>query len=80
MPQGKTIYFVTYPDGKVDEASINIYSQSLAMARCIAGWLPERFFGTSWANEYSMVVSELWRNMAEKGFKAHSIDWPEKLS
>jgi hypothetical protein len=76
MGQGRAIYFVTFPDGKVDEASINIYSEGQAKLGVIRSWLPERLFGSKWANQYSMVVSELWNEMKEKGFKVHTIEWP----
>lgn len=76
MPQGKAIYFVTYPDGKVDQASLNAQSEGHAIAWFIQGWLPERWFGSEWANPHGIAVSAIWKSMREKGFQVHTIEWP----
>lgn len=69
MPQGSTISFVVFPDGSLDEASLTVCGKQIAQERCIAGWLPERFFG----NPTGYIASTVWKGMREKGFKSYSI-------
>lgn len=79
MPQGTTIYFVTFPDGKVDEASVNVFSKGHATAQCIRAWFPEHIFGKCrWLDASGWMVTQIWNDMLEKGFKVHAIDVPQK--
>jgi len=78
MPQAKTIHFVTWPDGQVDQASINVFSAGHAKCWMIQSWLPPDIFGTcGWLGPDGYGTQEIWRGMAEKGFRVHSIDVPE---
>lgn len=70
MPQGPSISFVTFPDGKVDERSLTVSGERIARERCIRAWLPEQFFGTGLEG---YAADSLWRQMAEKGMKSHTI-------
>jgi hypothetical protein len=77
MPQGKTVHFVTWPDGKVDQDSINIFSQGHAKCWMVQTFFPQDVFGKNrWLMPDSYILGEIWRGMAEKGFKVHSIDVP----
>lgn len=79
MPQGTTIHFVTLPDGKVDQASINVYSEGHAKCGAIREWLPKHLFGDlRWLTATSYHMEEIWRGMVEMGWKVHSIDVPPK--
>jgi hypothetical protein len=74
MAEGKSIHFVTWPDGKVDDNSINIFSQGHAKCWMIRSWLPEHVFGSAkWLDPSSYVVRQIWQGMQEKGFKVHTI-------
>lgn len=71
MPQSKTISFVTYPDGRVDEQSITVAGERIARERFIATWLPTEFFG---AAPTGYAADGIWRGAAEKGFRVHTIE------
>jgi len=72
MAESRNIYFVTWPDGKADSESLNVYSKDIAKERIIRSWLPERFFGDmKWLQGYAL--DRIWQGMTEKGFKVHHI-------
>ena len=70
MPQGDTISFVIFPDGKLDEQSLTVSGRQIAIQRCIGAWLPERYFGRA---PSGYVADSLWKEMREKGFKVYTI-------
>jgi hypothetical protein len=78
MAQGTHLYFVTWPDGKVDEESVNVASEQIAIARMIRTWLPEHIFGQqSWLNgQGGYLMNQVWTGMKEKGFKVHALEVP----
>ena len=78
MAQGKEIRFVTWPDGKVDEATVNIYGQSWAIQAFIQTFLPHRWFGD--VGTISWGSSMLWQNAKKNGFKVHTIEVPRAIS
>lgn len=71
MPQAEKISFVVFPDGGVDENSLTVSGQTMAIERCINAWLPEKFFGKG-LDGYE--AQGLWRTMSEKGFKVYTIE------
>ena len=72
MTESPDVFFITWPDGKVDEGSLTVTSAEIAKQRFIATYLPERYFGKlSWLTGYAL--SRIWEDMQEKGFKAHHI-------
>jgi hypothetical protein len=72
MAESPNIFFVTWPDGKVDSESLNVASKDIAKARLIRTWLPEQWFGDmKWLEGYAL--NRLWEGMVEKGFKVHHI-------
>lgn len=79
MPQGTTIYFVTLPDGKVDQASVNVFSLGHAKCWAIQDWFPKHLFGECrWLTPDSYHMDAIWKGMEEKGWKAQSIAVPQK--
>lgn len=75
MPQGTEIHFVTWPDGKVDDATINVYSQQWAIQAFIQAFLPVRWFGD--LGTMGWRSSTLWQNAMGNGFKVHTIQVPK---
>jgi hypothetical protein len=71
MTQGTTISFVIWPDGKLDENSLTVAGQKIARERFIAGWLPERWFGTP---AIGYVTDTLWRGAYDKGLRSYTIE------
>jgi hypothetical protein len=72
MAESRNIFFVTWPDGKVDSHSLNVFSADHAKKWLIQEWLPEHIFGkTSWLD--GMVLQRIWQGMVEKGFKIHEL-------
>ena len=77
MADGRTVHFVTWPDGKVDENSINAFSKGHAKCWMVRSYFPEEIFGKSnWLVPDSVVLDRIWQGMSEKGFKVHSIAVP----
>ena len=72
--EGKTISFVTYPDGKVSNASLTVSGRQIAKEKIIAEWLPERYFG---AGLRGYEADHLWNSMREKGFKCWTIQFSD---
>lgn len=72
MAESLEFHFITWPDGKVDGASLNVYSQAHAWIRIIRTWLPAVYFGDLTCLE-GYAGRQLWDEMQKKGFKAHSI-------
>lgn len=68
--QGDKISFVVFPEGEVDEKSLTVSGERIARERCIAGWLPERYFGNALTG---YAAAGLWRKMQKKGFKSFTI-------
>lgn len=75
MAQAHTIYFCTWPDGKVNEASLNIYGERWSQEAMVRQWLPVRWFGKELPGD---VVHWLWRQLADNGFRCHVIRVPER--
>jgi len=72
MAESPNIYFVTWPNGKVDSDSLNVSSKDIAKERIIRGWMPDQFFGDmKWLSWYAL--DRIWQGMVEKGFKVHHI-------
>jgi hypothetical protein len=72
MAESPNIFFVTWPDGKVDSESLNVASAEIAKQRLIRSWLPEQWFGDmKWLSGYAL--ERIWDGMKEKGFKVHHI-------
>ena len=74
MAQGEKISFVVFPDGKVDEKSLTISGERMAVQRCINAWLPERYFGSG---VEGLFADRIWRQMQDKGFRAYTIQMVE---
>lgn len=68
--ESKEISFVTWPDGKVSDASLTVAGEQIAKERHIAQWMLPEWFGKA-ATGYR--ASELFRGMEEKGFRVHTI-------
>lgn len=71
--ESRSIHFVTWPDGKVSDASMTVVGAGEAKRRIIQEWLPEGYFGKiePWD------VDRLWRGMRDKGFRCHSFNVSE---
>ena len=70
MPQGTSISFVVWPDGKVDGRSLTISGERIARQRFVDSYLPEEWFGRI-SREY--VADTLWKGARDKGFKCYTI-------
>lgn len=68
--ESREISFVTWPDGKVDNASLTVGGDQIARQRMIRQWLPEDWFGKG-ATSY--VLDQLWSGMRDKGFRCYTI-------
>ncbi|MBO6755502.1 MAG: hypothetical protein JJ902_04195 [Roseibium sp.] len=68
--EGATISFVTWPDGKVSQASLTVAGEDMARQKVIAEWMPERYFGDA-INGF--MANAIWRGMCAKGFKSWTI-------
>jgi hypothetical protein len=76
MAESRNIYFVTWPDGKVDGHTLNVFSRDHAKKALILSWMPERIFGaTDWLQGY--ILNRIWDGMVQKGFKVHHIETNE---
>lgn len=69
--ESKEISFITWPDGKVDGASLTVAGERLAWAQFIQQWLPTDWFGPD-ALRYSALDS-LRDGARKKGFKAWTV-------
>lgn len=70
MAQSNKISFVVWPDGKVDERSLSIFSEGHARANFVRSYLPSDYFGD--VNEY--LTERIWQGCHQKGFKSHTIE------
>lgn len=68
--ESREISFVTWPDGKVDNASLTVAGEEIARQRMIAQWLPTEWFGDA---PTGYQAAQLWRGMQGKGFKSWTI-------
>lgn len=68
--ESREISFVTWPDGKVSDASLTVAGEQNAKERHIGQWLPKEWFGKPISSFQAM---ELFRGMEEKGFRIHTI-------
>ena len=74
MSKSVSIYFLTWPDGKMFERTQNSISERHAWAAAIHSWLPHDWFpGLNLIQSYS-AFSELRNAMTSAGFKCHEID------
>jgi len=64
------ISFVTWPDGKVDDASLTVRGEVVARQRFVNQWLPEQLFG----GHRGYVADDLWRGAREKGFRSYTVE------
>lgn len=64
------ISFVTWPDGKVDGASLTVCGETMAIQKFIAGWLPEQWFGDGLSDWHAR---ELFRKSENKGLRVVTI-------
>jgi hypothetical protein len=73
MTENHNIYFITWPDGRVEQESLTVVSAEYAKMGFISSYLPERFFGEkmNWLTSY--VIGGIWSGMQEKGFRCHHI-------
>lgn len=69
--EGHEISFVTWPDGKVDNASLTVAGERIAREKMIAQWLPPEWFGDALVKGYG--ADALWRGMQGKGFRCWTI-------
>lgn len=67
--EGYEVSFVTWPDGKVDDASLTVCGEHNATERLVRTWLPVEWFGDA----ISYPIQQLWRGMENKGFRVHTI-------
>lgn len=71
------IWFVTWPDGKVMEDTQNSISDSHAVAKAIASFLPRQWFpDLEIGSTYHGAGNYLWPSMKKAGFKVQSVDVP----
>ncbi len=68
--EGTSISFVTYPDGKVSQASLTVGGERNARERVISEWLPEQYFGNAITG---YLADSVWREMSAKGFKSWTV-------
>ncbi|OYU91937.1 MAG: hypothetical protein CFE29_03570 [Bradyrhizobiaceae bacterium PARB1] len=68
--ESREVSFVTWPDGKVDNASLTVAGEQMAREKMINQWLPAEWFGRAVTG---YVADTLWRGMTEKGFRSHTI-------
>lgn len=74
MSKSVTIYFLTWPDGKMFEGTQNSVSERHAWASGMYSWLPKDWFpGLNLVQSYS-AFNELSQAMKNAGFKSHQID------
>jgi hypothetical protein len=70
MMESREISFVTWPDGKVDDASLTVAGERIARERMIGQWLPKDWFGDAVTGYHA---DGLWRGMQGKGFRVWTI-------
>jgi len=68
--ESREISFVTWPDGKVDGASLTVAGETIAKEQMIGQWLPPQWFGDA-VRGYQ--AGQLWRGMVSKGFRCWTI-------
>lgn len=68
--ESREISFVTWPDGKVDSASLTVAGEQIARQRMINQWLPTDWFGKAVTG---YIADQLWSGMRDKGFRCYTI-------
>lgn len=71
MPQGTKISFVTWPDGRVDEASLTLFGERFAREAFLADQM-KHLIDAKTVGGY--LADEFWRPCRLRGFKVHTIE------
>ena len=80
MAKPVTIYFLTWPDGKMFEGTQNSVSERHAWAAAMHTWLHSDWFpGLNLLNGFS-AFNELRSCMQTAGFKCHEIDVDQAIA